>query len=190
MADTLPPFDAAFPEDDDSVSHILPSYLRVRDVAQIFSVHPDTMRTWMRDGRLKYISVGGTTRLKQGDVRRFLLKHQDLVGGDEDVATPDVAPRPKDSWVSRLRRVELGLLEARTELQALLNDMRAGPGRGGRGFPGSAGRRAVGHERRVVLWVMLRMALAGRACASSRPGFRGPAGTLTAHFCQVVHEAA
>lgn len=124
-------------DEDDEASRLLPSCLRVSDAASLLRVHPDTVRGWIRDGKLKAIRVGHTIRLTQSEVRRFLLAHQALVGSDAEEQT-DGAPvkptsepqkgHPVDALVTRMRGVELALLEGRNGLRSLLDDWDAASG--------------------------------------------------------------
>lgn len=54
-----------------------PTYLTTRQVAVIFAVHPNTVVSWARTGRLAYFrTVGGHRRYAETDVMVLLAESQ------------------------------------------------------------------------------------------------------------------
>jgi excisionase family DNA binding protein len=54
------------------------TYLTVQDVANRLSVHPDTVRKWIKTGELEAISLGGTAgyRITQAAVDKFVRERK------------------------------------------------------------------------------------------------------------------
>jgi excisionase family DNA binding protein len=54
-------------------------YLTVQDVASQLSVHPDTVRKWIKTGELEAIPLGGTAgyRITQTAVDKFIKERKD-----------------------------------------------------------------------------------------------------------------
>jgi excisionase family DNA binding protein len=50
--------------------------LTVREVARLLHVHPNTLRRWSNNGRIKAyrITLRGDRRFKRNDIARFLAK--------------------------------------------------------------------------------------------------------------------
>jgi excisionase family DNA binding protein len=50
--------------------------LTVREVAQLFHIHPNTLRRWSNDGRIKAyrITPRGDRRFKREEIARFLAE--------------------------------------------------------------------------------------------------------------------
>ncbi|MHC1578889.1 MAG: MerR family transcriptional regulator [Dehalococcoidia bacterium] len=50
--------------------------LTVKEVARLLHVHPNTVRRWSSDGRIKAYRINprGDRRFKRGEVARFLAK--------------------------------------------------------------------------------------------------------------------
>ena len=46
--------------------------LTVRDAAKYLKIHPETVRTKLREGTLKGVKVGTVWRIKREDLDRFL----------------------------------------------------------------------------------------------------------------------
>lgn len=56
-----------------AVIHDLPALATVRQVAAYMQVHNRTVRTWLADGRLKFLKVGGkAVRIPRAEIERFL----------------------------------------------------------------------------------------------------------------------
>lgn len=55
------------------------SFYTVEDVARMLSVHPETVRNWIKSGQLKAIRLGGAAgyRITQGALDQFLRDRQD-----------------------------------------------------------------------------------------------------------------
>jgi len=77
------------------------SLLTVKEVANIFNVHENTVRRWTNDGHLKAYRI-----CKRGD-RRFFL---------EDVSEFGIQLRQKNGFISKVR---IGYREARDLLEHL-----------------------------------------------------------------------
>jgi excisionase family DNA binding protein len=45
--------------------------LTLKQIAKIFSVHPTTVHTWIKAGKLKAIKPGGELRIQQSEMVRF-----------------------------------------------------------------------------------------------------------------------
>ncbi|MGH2496723.1 MAG: helix-turn-helix domain-containing protein [Ktedonobacteraceae bacterium] len=50
--------------------------LTVEDVAQRLQIKPDTVRRWIRTGKLPAIELGGRLRIDPKDLQMFLDKHR------------------------------------------------------------------------------------------------------------------
>lgn len=55
----------------------LPKLLKIKEVAGILRVNPETLRRWDRQGKLKAVRVGsrkgvGDRRYKLGDIEKFI----------------------------------------------------------------------------------------------------------------------
>ena len=52
----------------------LPKLLRIREAAEMLSVHPETLRRWDRQGKLKAVRFGsrGDRRYRKEDLDRFI----------------------------------------------------------------------------------------------------------------------
>ena len=50
--------------------------LTVEDVAQRLQIKPDTVRRWIRTGKLPAIELGGRLRVAPTDLQAFLDKHR------------------------------------------------------------------------------------------------------------------
>jgi len=52
------------------------SLLTLKQVAELLNVHPNTIRNWIRDGRINSyrISSRGDRRFKQDEIARFLAE--------------------------------------------------------------------------------------------------------------------
>ena len=46
--------------------------LTVQEVAAIIHVHPNTIRNWMKIGRLKYFKEGHTVRIAKEEIENFI----------------------------------------------------------------------------------------------------------------------
>lgn len=46
----------------------MPTLLTVRQAAELLQVHPQTIYTWIRTGRIPCVRHGGTVRLRREDV--------------------------------------------------------------------------------------------------------------------------
>lgn len=51
----------------------------VEDIAKMFSVHPETVRGWIKSGQLKAINLGGAAgyRIYETDLQEFLQKRRE-----------------------------------------------------------------------------------------------------------------
>ena len=70
--------------EEEHIDRFLPEMFRTRDVCELLQVSEGTLRKWMKEGRIRFIRVGGTTRFQQTDIRNFLKKNQRLVGSEGD----------------------------------------------------------------------------------------------------------
>ena len=54
----------------------LEQMLTIKEVSQLFHVHPSTLRRWSNDGLIKsyHITPRGDRKFKKGDVKRFLIQ--------------------------------------------------------------------------------------------------------------------
>ena len=50
-------------------------FLSTKDVARLFSVSQQTVRTWYRTGQLPYVQIGMTIRFRRDDVQAFIEKN-------------------------------------------------------------------------------------------------------------------
>lgn len=57
----------------------------VEEVANVFSVHPETVRNWIRSGQLKALKLGGAAgyRIPQSALDQFMRERQDATQNDE-----------------------------------------------------------------------------------------------------------
>lgn len=44
----------------------------VNEVAVIFGVHPNSVRRWIKDGKIKFFRVGGTVRITEEEIYRII----------------------------------------------------------------------------------------------------------------------
>ena len=69
----MPTFEASVPLSAASPERPLPALATVNQVAAHVQVHPRTVRTWLADGRLKFLKVGGkAVRIARTEIERFL----------------------------------------------------------------------------------------------------------------------
>jgi excisionase family DNA binding protein len=47
-------------------------FLSTKDVARLFSVSYQTVRSWFKTGQLPYVQIGMTIRVKREDVQAFI----------------------------------------------------------------------------------------------------------------------
>ena len=47
-----------------------PAMLKIRRAAEILEVNERTVRRWIKDGRLKVVTIGGTVRIPQDELLR------------------------------------------------------------------------------------------------------------------------
>ena len=50
--------------------------LTVEDVSKRLQIKPDTIRRWIRSGKLPAIELGGRLRIDPNDLQEFLKKHK------------------------------------------------------------------------------------------------------------------
>ena len=57
----------------------------VEDIARIFSVHPETVRNWIKSGELGGLKLGGAAgyRISESDLQAFLKKRRDAATKDD-----------------------------------------------------------------------------------------------------------
>ena len=55
-----------------SVSSVEDAYFSVEDAAAFAAVHPDTLRAWIKAGRLPEHRAGRELRIRRSELRRFL----------------------------------------------------------------------------------------------------------------------
>ena len=70
--------------------------LKIEDVARELSVHPETVRVWIRKRELKAVALNRTYRIRRSDLDEFLREHETLADdqsqppeGDVDSKTPN-----------------------------------------------------------------------------------------------------
>jgi excisionase family DNA binding protein len=49
-------------------------YLTIKEVAQLLSVHPNTVRNWIKTGKLPVLKTGKIIRILKTDIPTFLRK--------------------------------------------------------------------------------------------------------------------
>lgn len=54
-------------------------YYRPEDIAEILTLHPATIRKWIRQGKLKAVKLGKVWRVTEEDLRVFLKQDQSQV---------------------------------------------------------------------------------------------------------------
>jgi excisionase family DNA binding protein len=61
-----------------------PRFYTVEDVARLLSVHPETVRNWIKSGQLKAIRLGGAAgyRITEEAFEQFLRERQDDEGNE------------------------------------------------------------------------------------------------------------
>jgi excisionase family DNA binding protein len=62
-----------------------PAFLTVEDVATLLSVHPDTVRKWIKNRQLKAINLGTRAgyRISRADLDEFIRARQEHSGQDD-----------------------------------------------------------------------------------------------------------
>ena len=45
--------------------------LKIKEVAEIFGLHPDTIRHWVLNNKIESVKIGGSRRIKQSEVDRL-----------------------------------------------------------------------------------------------------------------------
>ncbi|MGP0017949.1 MAG: helix-turn-helix domain-containing protein [Candidatus Sulfotelmatobacter sp.] len=50
--------------------------LSTKDVARLFSVSKQTVRAWMREGKLPFMQVGQVIRVRREDVQEFIARNE------------------------------------------------------------------------------------------------------------------
>jgi excisionase family DNA binding protein len=48
------------------------TFYTVREAARILKVHEGTVRHWLMQGKLKYVKVGKSTRIRESDLRELI----------------------------------------------------------------------------------------------------------------------
>ena len=56
-------------------------WLTVEDIAKELSVHPETVRVWIRKRELKALVIKRTYRIRRSDFDEFIRKHETLEDG-------------------------------------------------------------------------------------------------------------
>ena len=57
------------------VTYLADELLKITDVATELKVHPDTVRRWIKDGKLTPTRLGGTRiRIRRSELDRFLAE--------------------------------------------------------------------------------------------------------------------
>lgn len=56
-----------------------PVHYRVKQVAEIFEVHPNTIYRWIRNGTLRAVLIGGEHRISENEIQR---QFEGAQGGD------------------------------------------------------------------------------------------------------------
>ena len=72
-------------------------WLTVQQVADDLNIHPATVRSWIKTGRLAAVRAGRTWRVRRSDVDRALLMDPSPAlahGSDTFAANPPIAPGP------------------------------------------------------------------------------------------------
>jgi excisionase family DNA binding protein len=68
-------------------------YLSVADAGQIADVHPDTIRLWMKQGKLERHQAGRELRVRRADLERFLSQGPTSEGPSPDEAAASILNR-------------------------------------------------------------------------------------------------
>ena len=55
-------------------------WLTVEDIAKELSVHPETVRVWIRKRELNAIAIKRTYRIRRSDFDEFIRRHETLGG--------------------------------------------------------------------------------------------------------------
>jgi excisionase family DNA binding protein len=89
-------------------------YLTVDETADTLRVHADTVRRWLRSGRLRAVKFGKAYRIPESHLRQsHLLENVDdrtMERQRADDGTPDIHSQ-EDGWQERLERT-LALMDA------------------------------------------------------------------------------
>lgn len=57
-------------------------WLTVEDIAKELSVHPETVRVWIRNRELKALVIKRTYRIRRSDFDEFIRQHETRGNGD------------------------------------------------------------------------------------------------------------
>lgn len=57
-------------------------WLTVEDIAKELSVHPETVRVWIRNRYLKALVIKRTYRIRRSDFDEFIRQHETQGNGD------------------------------------------------------------------------------------------------------------
>lgn len=55
-------------------------YYTVEEVSTLLKVHPNTVRAWIRQGKLEAIKINTLTRIEQADLETFMKPVVDVSG--------------------------------------------------------------------------------------------------------------
>lgn len=88
----------------------------VREAAKILGVHENTVRNWIRDGRLASIQYGGFRKLSRQQVERV---------AQQLPAMPDFSPDADRAYEAGYRQ---GWEDARRQIESAARAMRRAPG--------------------------------------------------------------
>lgn len=64
------------------MANVLNRYMSTREVAQGLSLHPDTVRKFCREGKLRSIKIGGRYRVRELDLLTFVREREWLYAYD------------------------------------------------------------------------------------------------------------
>lgn len=64
-----------------------PQFYTADKVAEIFSVIPNTVRCWVREGRMNALRINGRIRISKEEVLRFANAHYGPLQGKTDDVT-------------------------------------------------------------------------------------------------------
>jgi len=72
---------------DMTIDEYMDDMMTVRQVAQLLHVHPNTLRRWCNNGRIKAyrITARGDRRFKREDVARFLAESNSGLNSNHEV---------------------------------------------------------------------------------------------------------
>ena len=64
-------------------------WLTVEDIAKELSVHPETVRVWIRKRELKALVIKRTYRIRRSDFDEFIRQHETLGDGNANAEGSD-----------------------------------------------------------------------------------------------------